>query len=169
VLLGGEIYAIQRLCEGFLKTNTVALANVKAAIKKGQTLAITIGDYDFPRAIYDRPYTDLNLLSLELGATISELYRMVELSKCAKDNANGFGLEVRDIIGKLDGVSDANQRAAEQRKLVLAQENFLKYVEIYNSFLEQVSRLSAKALGKLERIKGVSTPAEKTPEDLGVK
>lgn len=168
ILLGGELHAIQRLCERFLKQDAEMLAKVKASSQTGVTLVVTIGDPHFPRTIYDKPSTDVGLFPDILAATIAELYRYLDLTKEAKLSANGFSAELSEIMTRLQRPDlTPIQKANEEQKRMLAEKGFVRYTEtFYMFYLNNISKMVAACLEDLKQIEGVVPSLEATdPKD----
>jgi hypothetical protein len=167
--LGGELHAIQRLCEKFLKQDAEMLAKVKAGPRADVTSVATIGDPHFPTKIYDKPSTDIGLFPDILAATIAELYRYLDLTKEAKLSANEFSAELSEIMTKLQRPDlTPSEKASEEQKRTLAEESFVRYTEtFYMFYLDNVSKMVATCLEGLKQIEGVVPSLEATdPKDI---
>jgi hypothetical protein len=147
ILLGGEIYSTQRLCEKFLKDTQLA-EEARGALARGTTMVVTLGDPDFPRTIYDKPSTDVGLFSDLLAATIAELYRFLDFARDAKMKANGFSAELSETIQRLENPA-STQRVSDNSKRAFAAAGFDMDSDraVWIAFLYGTSQLVRDSVG----------------------
>lgn len=156
MMLGYEIGQMRAILFASNERNKREIDKYKTEVSQGNRYFLKFTDSPLSRSIYDRPTTDLTLLPPESVATITDIYRRLELCnhirKLGDEVAKqGNGL-MPNIVGVPDSVYNSPEMAPVLREIDKAINQFIAYSEMYQSNVVNVIEVCDKALTSLKKI-----------------
>lgn len=156
LMLGYEIAQMRELAKASVGSNAVLFDEYKKDIERGDRRFLTHTEMLFSRTVYDRDSTDLSLLPPKVVATITDLYRRLEVLNRIQGFAASVSSKGNSLMPNIVGVPDSVYRSAALAPTLAeidkAIAQFISYTEMNLTNVRGLITVCDRALEGLSKI-----------------